>query len=136
MGSRTGGQRGFTLLELIVVVAVIGILSTIAMPKMVRVPILAREAVMRMNLLALRDALSQHYGDLGHYPLSLDALVAKEYLRRIPEDPITKSNATWIPIREDKPDSGAMETSLEAGIMDVRSGAEGLSLKGKPYSEY
>src|SRR5829696_10401907 len=85
-------ESGFTLLELIIVVAIIGILATVAMPALKDVPRRANEAVLKNNLRTLRDVIDQHYGDKGKYPTSLEALVEGGYLRRVPNDPITKRN--------------------------------------------
>jgi general secretion pathway protein G len=133
-------ERGFTLLELIIVVAIIGILATIAMPAMKDVPRRANEAVLKTNLHTLRDVIDQHYGDKGRYPASLDGLVEAGYLRKVPVDPITKSAETWLlEYEEIDPDNPPAETETEdgqPGIVDVRSGAEGNSLDGTPYGEW
>jgi general secretion pathway protein G len=139
--SRRQLQRGFTLLELIIVVAVIGILATIAMPKLLGTPEKAREAVLKTNLRTIRDVLDQYNADKGHYPPSLEELVEDGYLRTVPVDPMTRSADTWIPVFEEASlDETAAETDLpeggEPGIIDVQSGAAGTGTDGRPYSEW
>jgi general secretion pathway protein G len=141
MRKPSGQQSGFTLLELIVVIAIIGILATIAMPALKDVPLRAKESVLKTNLRTFRDVIDQHYGDKGMYPKSLQALVEAGYLRKIPIDPITRSAETWVPVYEElDPDNPPAETEggdgLEPGIVDVRSGAPDNSLDGTPYSEW
>src|SRR6201995_4112909 len=90
-------QSGFTLLELIIVIAIIGILATIAMPALHNVPIRAKESVLKNNLHTLRDMIDQYYGDKGKYPTSLGALVNAGYGRQLPAAPLTKRSETWAP---------------------------------------
>lgn len=133
-------EHGFTLLELIVVIAIVGILATIAMPAMKDVPRRANEAVLKTNLHTLRDVIDQHYGDKGKYPTSLQSLVDTGYLRKIPIDPITKSSDTWVPVYEEiDPNNPPAETESDEGqpgIVDVHSGSPNMSLDGTPYSEW
>ncbi len=134
-------EQGFTLMELIIVVAVIGILATIAMPALKNVPIRANEAVLKTNLHTIRDVIDQHYGDKGKYPTSLEQLVEAGYLKKVPNDPITKRNDTWVLIYEEEdPDNPGPESDRnedgQPGITDVQSGAPGNSLDGTPYSEW
>jgi general secretion pathway protein G len=134
-------SNGFTLLELIVVVAIIGILATIAMPALKDVPRRAAEAVLKSDLRTFRDIIDQYKADKGTYPPSLEALVDDGYLRAIPMDPITKSTETWIAVVEEAdPDLEFAETDLpeggQPGVIDVRSGSDATSLSGEPYSEW
>ena len=135
---KSNSESGFTLLELIVVIAIVGILAAVAMPKLKDVPRKANEAVLKTNLHTLRDVIDQHYGDKGRYPASLEALVEGGYLRKIPND-ITKRNDTWVPVYEEiDPDNPPVETEEGEGpgIVDVHSGSPAISLDGTPYSEW
>lgn len=132
-------ENGFTLLELIVVITIIGILAAIAMPKMKDMPRRASEAVLKTDLHTMRDAIDQHYGDKGRYPASLEALVEAGYLRAMPIDPITKRSDTWVPSYEEiDPDNPPPESDATEGpgIIDVHSGSRNLSLDGTPYAEW
>jgi general secretion pathway protein G len=121
-------RRGFTLLELLVVMAIIATLLTIAMPRYFRSLQRSREAVLRQDLTTLRESIDRFYGDTGRYPQTLAALVEKRYLRSIPVDPIARSADKWVVVSSDDPDDG--------GVKDVRSGAEGVAEDGLPYGAW
>jgi general secretion pathway protein G len=110
-------KLGFTLVELMVVLAVIGLLLSVVVPDYVGRLKRAEEAVLQENLAVMRDALDKHYADAGKYPVSLDDLVAKRYLRSIPRDPFTQSAQTWVAIPPADPKRG--------GVFDVHSAAKG-----------
>lgn len=115
---------GFTLIELLVVMAIIAMLLSLAAPRYIGNVDRTKEAVLKENLASLRDVLDKHYADNGMYPATLEELVARRYLRRIPLDPYTESNATWILVSPEDPNKGA--------IFDVHSGAAGRSSDGTP----
>jgi len=109
-------KRGFTLIELLVVMTIIGLLLAIVAPNYVGRVRTAEEAVLRENLLLMRDALDKHYADAGSYPRSLDELVSKRYLRSIPKDPLAQNNP-WLVVPPTDPQKG--------GVYDVHSSAKG-----------
>jgi general secretion pathway protein G len=122
------GTRAFTLIELLVVMAIIATLLTLAVPRYFRSVDRSKEAVLKQDLATLRDSVDKYYGDIGRYPDSLDDLVTKRYLRSIPVDPITESNATWVLIPPGDPGKGI--------VYDVKSGAQGRAIDGTNYGEW
>ena len=125
-------SAGFTLIELITVVAIMGILVGIALPNYKVAIIQSKEAVLREDLYRFRDLIDQYYSDKGRYPESLEALVEEGYLRKLPADPMT-NQANWevVPAEPD-PDN----PDEPAGIYDVHSASAETSLSGTPYSEW
>jgi general secretion pathway protein G len=119
--------------ELLVVLAIISILASMAVVQYRNSIQLANEAVLTTNLVRMRDAIDQYYADKGKYPASLDVLVTDHYLRKIPEDPFTKSSDTWQTIPAE-PDPA--NPSAEPGIYDVKSGAPGQALDGRSFSDW
>src|SRR4051794_20218762 len=119
---------GFTLVELLVVMAIIATLLTLAVPRYFGSVDKSKEAVLKQDLATLRDSLDKYYGDTGRYPDSLEDLVTKRYIRSVPVDPITQSNATWLVVPPGDPGKGI--------VYDVRSGAQGRASDGSTYAEW
>jgi len=132
--SSTGGhsQRGFTLIELMIVISIMGILISIAQPNLRYAITRAREAVLKENLFQMRDAIDQYYADNGKYPATLKDLIntqerTKSYLREIPKDPFTGGD-NWITV--------APEGSEEGGVFDVHSASPLVAVNGTPYNTW
>lgn len=121
-------RAGFTLIELLVVMAIIAALLSLAAPRYIGNVDRAKESVLKENLASLRDVLDKHYADTGKYPMALDDLVARRYLRKVPVDPFTDSNRTWVAIPPDDPQKGA--------IFDVRSSAAGKASDGSALRDW
>jgi general secretion pathway protein G len=126
-------ERGFTLVELLVVISLISILAAMGLVQYKNSIVRSQEAVLKTDLFRMRDAIDQYYADKGKYPTSLDALVSDGYLRKLPEDPITKSTDTWQTVPAE-PDPN--NPSSEPGVYDVKSGAPGAALDGSNYSDW
>lgn len=141
MPERRRNQRGFTLLELLIVVAILGILTAVAIPRFQQAPQKAREAVLKTNLHTMREAFDQYFADKAAYPESLEVLVEEGYLRAIPIDPLTGSSSTWqlIYAEEQQTDTGLEDLdgfTTGPGIWDVKSGATVTALDGSNVSEW
>lgn len=128
-------RKGFTLIELIIVFALIGILVGLGLPQYKYATKRAREAVLRENLFQMRKLIDQYLVDKGKHPASLQALVDENYMRSIPIDPMTNSSETWVEIRE-TPTEENLLLGLELGIVDVRSSSEAKGLDGTTYNTW
>jgi general secretion pathway protein G len=127
------GQRGFTLIELMVVMAVIVILAGIGTAMYTNSVTRSKEAVLKSDLFRMRDAIDQYYADKNKYPASLQTLVDEKYMRGVPVDPFTNSTETWQTVNAE-PDPA--NPAGEIGIFDVKSGAEGTAIDGTSYAEW
>jgi len=123
-----GTSHGFTLIELLVVMSIIALLLAIAVPRYFNSMDRAKEAVLKEDLVQMRNAIDKFHGDRGRYPDRLDDLVEKKYLRRIPLDPMTDSVQTWVTVPPAETGKGA--------VYDVKSGAAGTAVDGTPYVEW
>jgi general secretion pathway protein G len=121
-------KKGFTLIELMIVLAIVATLLSIAVPRYYSSIDRSKEAVLKENLYQMRDAIGKYHADKGKYPESLTSLATDKYLRKLPLDPITDSDSTWIVVPPEDPQKG--------GVFDVRSGAEGKALDGTEFSTW
>lgn len=121
--------RGFTVIELLVVLAAIGLLLSIAAPRYIAHLDTARETVLKQDLREMRDAIDKFYGDQGRYPADLKELVTQRYLRALPEDPITQRSDSWVVVVP-------VNKSAAGAVGDVRSGAPGAARDGSAYASW
>ncbi|MFW5425869.1 MAG: type II secretion system protein [Methylophagaceae bacterium] len=125
--TNNGKLKGFTFVEVMVVLAIVALLLTIALPRYFAGLERAKEAVLHQDLSTMRSAIDNYHTDKGNYPYSLETLVQQKYLRSIPVDPITELNNSWLIVP--LPD-------YSIGVYDVKSGAEGIALDGSEYSSW
>ena len=121
-------QKGFTLLELMVVMAIIATLMTIAMPRYFESLESSKETTLRQSLASMREALDHYYGDTGRYPDSLEQLVEQRYLRNAPMDPIAERKDLWVMV--------APPDGVPGAVADIKSGATGRTRDGSLFSEW
>jgi len=122
-------RRGFTLIELLVVLGIVALLLTLAVPRFFPSVDKTKETILLDNLRNTRAVIDQYHADTGRYPDSLEQLVEKKYLARVPVDPVTESESTWVIV--------APEADGEQGaVYDIRSGAPGNGRDGRPYAEW
>ena len=126
-------RPGFTLIELMIVMSIIGILAAIAVPSYRTGVIKARETVLREDLYNLRSTIDQFNADQGKYPDSLQDLTDKKYLRDLPKDPFTGKNDTWVVVEPPQPPEG---TEIKGSVYDVHSGSNLIGTTGTPYNEW
>lgn len=122
-------RRGFTLIELMVVLTIVGLLLSVAVPRYFHSVQRSKENILRANLVTTRDALDKFVGDNGRYPDSLEQLVDKRYLRSVPYDPITDGTNTWVLVPSQR-------TDRPGAVADLHSGAEGVASDGSPYADW
>ena len=132
--ARLGRRRsGFTIIELLVVLALISILATMGMAQYRQGVVHAREAVLKTDLFDMRDAIDQYYADKGQYPGTLDALVTDGYLRKVPIDPFTMAADTWQTVPSEPDPANPTATP---GIYDIKSGSDQMAIDGTKYADW
>ena len=136
--ARTGGsapqfRKGFTLIEMMIVMAIIVILISVAVPFYQKAIIRAKETVLHNNLFAMRSAIDEYTYDKQKAPQALQDLVSSGYMHEVPRDPIAQRNDSWKVIMED---AGQAVNSSEPGIFDIRSGSDKIGLDGTHYSDW
>jgi general secretion pathway protein G len=132
-GEVRGRTRGFTLVELMIVMTIVTVIMAMAVPMYQKAIVRAKESVLKNNLFTLRTLIDEYTFDKAKAPQTLDDLVREGYLRQVPVDPITGSNQTWRITMED---AMASVNQMEPGIYNVHSGSDQGSLEGTPYSDW
>ena len=122
---RFSSRRGFTLIEVLMVLAVVALLLSIALPRYFGALDKSRDVALQESLKVLRISLDRFFADKGRHPETLDELVEHKYLRAVPVDPVTESNASWVLI--------SSSDANERGVVDVKSGAAGMAADGRAY---
>jgi len=130
---RRARHCGFTLIELLIVMSIIVVLVSIALPLYQRSIIRAKETVLRSNLMSIRTTIDEYTYDKQKAPQSLQDLVQEGYMRQVPFDPMTGSNTTWRLVMED---AGQSVSQAEPGIFDIHSGSDKMGSDGTPYAEW
>ncbi len=133
LGRSVARNRGYTIIELLIVMSIIGILASIAVPNYQWGLIRAREAVLRENLYSFRSTIDQFYADQGKFPESIQELKEKKYLRDIPKDPFTKSRDTWVTV---SPPASTDGGEIKGSVYDVHSQSNLIGSDGTPYNEW
>jgi general secretion pathway protein G len=131
--SRRSSDSGWTMIELVIVIAIIMILAAMALTQYRNSILYAKEAALRSDLFLMRDAIDQYYADKGKYPESLQSLVTESYLRAIPRDPFTNSSDTWTTTAAD-PQPGQL--SSQTGVYEVKSGSDLTGSDGSRYADW
>jgi general secretion pathway protein G len=126
-------ERGFTLIELSIVISILIVLAGIGLAQYRNSVIRAREAVLKEDLFRMRDAIDQYYADKMMYPGTLDALVSEGYLRQLPDDPFTMSSSTWQTVPSE-PDPN--NPTASPGVYNVKSGSEATALDNSKYADW
>jgi general secretion pathway protein G len=127
-GKHKGFTRGFTLVELLVVLAILALLLTLAVPRYFAGIERAKEATLRQDLNLIRESIDKFYADNGVYPKNLEDLVERKYIRKLPIDPITESADTWLITSPEPP--------LAGDVYDISSGAAGTAKDGSKYADW
>ncbi|MCK4890777.1 MAG: type II secretion system protein [Candidatus Aminicenantes bacterium] len=128
-------KRGFTLVEILIVMTIIGILLSIVIPQYKNSIIKAKEAVLKENLFQIRDSISKYYKDKNKYPVSLEDLVVAKYLRSVPVDPFS-NKPDWELIRNEPVDFEDFDMEDAEGIIDIKSISNNPREEGKGYGEW
>lgn len=130
---RPRNARGFTLIEVLIVMVIIVILAATGMALYTNSVTRAKESVLKQDLYEMRDAINRYYADKNRYPQTLQALVEDKYIRAIPVDPITNSTDTWQTVMSE-PEAG--DPSASIGVFDVKSGSDAVALDGTRYNDW
>ena len=133
MVRRFRSSRGFTLIELMIVISLLLILMAIAVPIYQQSILRAKESVLKQDLFTMRQVIDQYTLDKQHAPQSLEDLVSAGYMKKLPMDPFTGRVDSWVPVQDDSVED---PNQSEPGISDVHSGSNQVGSDGRPYSDW